>query len=324
MADLTNAQGAMAASLQQTPKKIPTIFDAHQPMSFAGQRYPFERYEVTGEFRDHIFEYPHTPGGVPEKLGRSLYRINVDAFFDGNLILDDYSGTKLWPDGFNIIRKLFETGQTDDLVIPTLGTLPAYIKSFKWTEDSMRRSGVKASISFVEDSSRSYIQSQLAAPSTGNLEDKASAAKSAWDQFPKKNSIFDQINMLVADVTAYRDSLTLYSDIFESKMLSLLSALALANDTVAELGDPHFIFGLTALHDLWEATRNLRDDIQSTGVEMRYYVVPKQMGVGEISVAIFGDSTHSADILGLNVILDPLAVPAGTRIRYYPSQAKAA
>lgn len=319
MADLTNNQAAMSAAMRAGPVNTGTIFDALRPMSFAGQRFPFKRCSVKGEFRDHVFEYPHSPGGAPEKLGRSLYRFTVDAFFDGNLNLDEYSGTKLWPDGFNLIRKLYETGQTDELVIPTLGTIPAYIKTFDWVDDSMRRSGVESSIVFVEDSSAAFIASQIAAPSTTSLEDKASAAKSAWDRFPTKHSIFDQINSLVADVTAYRDTLTLYSMIFESKMLSLMAALSLANDTVKELNDPKFVFGLTALHDLWESTRQLRDDIQNNGQDMRVYIVPHLMPLGDISTAIFGDSTHSAELMGLNVILDPFAVSAGTRLRYYPN-----
>lgn len=320
MADLTNSQAAMANALQQRSANAgATIFDSNQPMSFAAQQFPFEKYEVTGEFRDHIFEYPHSPGGAPEKLGRSLYRINVDATFDGALILDAYSGTKLWPDGFNIIRKLYETGQTDDLMIPTLGILPAYIKSFKWTETNMIRSGVKASITFVEDSSASFIASQIAAPTMGALEDRASAAKSAWDQFPRKINILEQINELVADVVAYKDTLVLYSMIFESKVLSLLQALSLADSIVSEFNDPKNILGLDALHLLWESTRQLRSDLQSTGVEMRTFIVPRALPLGAISQIIYGDSTHSGDLMGLNVILDPFNIPAGQRLRYYPS-----
>jgi hypothetical protein len=41
------------------------------------------------------------------------------------------------------------------------------------------------------------------------------------------------------------------------------------------------------------------------------------MTTGEISAAVYnGDGSRGGDIIALNVIEDPFAVPAGTNIRY--------
>jgi hypothetical protein len=291
------------------------IFDANQPMSFAGRQFPFERYEVHGAARKHVHEYPHSPGGAPEKLGRSLYEITVRGLFDANLTPKVYKD--LWPTGLAFIRHLYEIQQTDDLVIPTIGVLPAFIDDFRQTSSNMHLSGEWVDLKFLEDSSAAFVASQIAVPSTGAIVEAGEYFREQTS--PLKIPLLQAIELLFADVIAYRDTLGMFSAVFEAKLLGLLRMCNEADIMVKELQDPANLLGKDALMALWQSAVRVRNDTQEIGSEMSYYVTRTTMSVSDISIAIYGDSSHAGDVLALNGFEDPFAVPAGTRVKYYPN-----
>lgn len=291
------------------------IFDANQPMSFAGRQFPFERYEVHGAARKHVHEYPHAPGGAPEKLGRSLYEITVHALFDANLTPTVYKD--LWPTGLAFIRHLYEIQQTDTLVIPTIGEMPCFIDDYRSVSTNMHLSGEWVDLKFLEDSSAAFIASQIAVPSSGAIVEAGEYFKEQTS--PLKIPLLQAIELLYADVIAYRDTFGMFSAVFEAKMLSLLNMLNFADQTVKELQDPANLLGKDALMALWASAVRVRNDTQDIGAQMQYYTTRTTMSVSDISSTLYGDTSHASDLIALNGIEDPFAVPAGTRIRYYPN-----
>jgi hypothetical protein len=317
MADLTNSQGAMASALTANSRvKVGTIFDANQPMSFAGRRFPFERYEVHGAARKHVHEYPHTPGGAPEKLGRSLYEISVEALFDANLLPTVYRD--LWPKGLAFIRSMYETQQTDTLVIPTIGEMPCFIDDYRSVSTNMHLSGERVSLKFLEDSSAAFIASQIAIPSSGAIVEAGEYFKQ--EALPIGVPILQAIAELYADVVAYRDTFGMLTATFDAKLTGLLKMLAFADSTCKELQDPANLLGYDALHALWASAVKVANDTAAVSQDLRTFVIPSNMYLSDVSIRLFGDTAHSSDLIALNSIVDPFAlIKASTRIRYYPS-----
>ena len=293
------------------------IFDSNQPMSFAGVQFPTDSYEVHLSGRKHVHEYPHSPGGAPEKLGRALYEITVDALFDANLIPKQYQNGKLWPQGLDMIRRWAELQQTDTLVIPTIGEMPCFIVDYREKSSNMHLSGVKVSLSFLEDSSDSFLLNQIAVPSSGAIVEAGEYFKQ--QTAPLKLPILEVIANLYADVVAYRDSIGMFSAVFEAKLTGLLKMLSFADTTVKELQDPKNLLGYDALHELWKTAIRVANDTADAGATLRTYITKTRMSLSDVSIALYGDTSHASDLLTLNSISDPFSMPAGTRIRYYPS-----
>lgn len=290
------------------------IFDSNQPMSFGGRRFPFEKYEVHGAARKHVHEYPHTPGGAPEKLGRSLYEITVEALFDGNLVPPAYKD--LWPTGLAFIRHLYEIQQTDILVIPTIGEMPCFIDDFRQVSTNMHLSGEKVSLKFLEDSSQAFVASQIAQVSTGAIVEAGEYFRE--QTAPMKIGILDAIANLYADVVAYRDTIGMFSAVFEAKLTGLLNMISFADQTVKELQDPAFLSGYDALHALWASAVRVANDTADVGAQLRTWTVPAPMNLADISVRLYGDTSHASDLISLNSIEDPFSpIRAGVRIKYY-------
>jgi regulator of RNase E activity RraB len=97
-------------------------FDSAQRGGFNGLQFPVKSVSIKGRYRHAEHEYLRVPGAVIEKLERAIYNIEITAAFDTNI--KGYG--RLWPDGVQALRKMYESGLTGPLVIPTIGTIPAF------------------------------------------------------------------------------------------------------------------------------------------------------------------------------------------------------
>ena len=132
-------------STQTTPHTV--AFDTLQRASFQGIEFPITSMTLKGGIRDHIHEYPHAAGGAPEKLGRKLYEVSMQANFQSTF----RAYPRLWPSALSKLRKIFEQQTTGDLVIPTIGTIQAYARNWTQQMEAKIRSGETATFEFVED-----------------------------------------------------------------------------------------------------------------------------------------------------------------------------
>jgi prophage DNA circulation protein len=292
---------------------MPTVFDTFKPMSFGPVKFPYKSYQVHGAYRHHIHEYPHSPGGALEKLGRSLYEFTVSVDFRAELDSPKYP--RLITDLGNL-RNLFEGGVTEKLHIPHMGTVEAI--AVDWTEGCVNtdRSGVAGHIKFVEDQTSAFGVLETLQVERTSFD--SNAANFAAAVRPPGVNIFRQIDEVVSSIAAIKDQAQLFGSLVASKIESLIQMLRLADETVKELNDPPYNIELVeALHALWDATQQLGKDIQQKGDLLKEYTTPIVMSVTQAAGAIYGDTERAIDVMQLNVIRDPYAIPANTRLRYY-------
>lgn len=292
-------------------------FDKLKPMSFAGIKFPYKEYSVKGAYRKHVHEYPHVAGGAPEKLGRSLYEVTVSVDFRAGLSSKKYP--QLITD-LGVLRTMWENGDTAELHIPHIGTVKMFADD--WTErvKNTDRSNVAGEIKFVEDQESAFLVLETIQIRTSDFNDAAYTLQGT----PKsEQSLWSKINDAMTSVIAVKDQAELYGSLFAAKIDSLASLLEMADKTLDELNDPANNALLDALHRLWDATLSLKNDIQQQDDYLREYTLPLAMSVGQAAGAIWGDSSRGGELMQLNVLQDPLNLPAGTVLRYYVQSAAA-
>jgi prophage DNA circulation protein len=296
-------------------------------MSFAGIQFPFKSYRVKGAIRKHVHEYPHSPGGALEKLGRSLYEIVVSVDFVAGYSHPKY---RQMITDLGVLRGLFEDQVTEKLHIPHIGTIEACAE--EWTEDvvNTNRNTVKGELKFVEDQSSAFLVLESIQVSGNALaekydnfviaRDKAKSplemAKIGAPAMPGQ-SIFSKIDNAALAVLSIKDQADLYGSLVVSKIDGFAGLLREADAQVKSLNEPPYYELREALHELWATTLQIGRDIQNRDEFLKEYTVPVTMSVGQIASAIYGDAEQGVQIMQLNVLKNPLAVPAGTTIRYY-------
>jgi hypothetical protein len=269
--------------------------------------------------RDHVHEFPHAAGGAPEKLGRKLYEIEVTAKFSSNLI--DQSLIYLWPLQLNQLAKVFERQDTQDLQLPSIGVIKAYCYNWNRTLSAAFLNGEDVSLSFREDKSKDFLVEKALQGAVTGVFDKNTALQLEADIISPKPDIFDQINAAANKVKEFLEAGDLYGQLLAARIQTLVQLIEYADRHLDALNEPTNVEVLEALHDLWAATVDLAEDIMGKGIQLQVWTVPSLMTSADISTAIFGDTSHAVDVMNLNALEDPYAVPAGTEIKYYPEAA---
>lgn len=296
-----------------------TPFDDLKPFSFAGIEFPYKTYRIQGGIRKHEFNFPHTDGGVTEKLGRKLYEIHVTANFTQGLI-------KKYPNLWASLAKLresFANQNTDAIYIPHIGLMYAFADSWDESVNARDRSTIDVDMKFTEEIPEGFVFSKILDFSG------AKTMQSALDTFNAEvlrnqlllsdntQNIFSAINSVCSSVLSIKDQIDLYGSLIVSKIDSATAIIRQADQQVQELNNPDFWPLLDSLQELWLANVQLQQDIQQSGVQLRRYTTPIRMTVAQVSAAIFGDNSKAVDIMTLNAIDDPLSIPAGSILNYY-------
>jgi hypothetical protein len=292
------------------------VLDELQRLKFGVFVIPYQSIKVTGGLRDHVHEYPHVPGGSPEKMGRKLYSVSVSARFDARISSPEVTRgypDGIYPTGLNLLIADFEHQATRDLVIPGTGTFPAYCRNWSTTLETQVRSGASVELEFVEDQDAEFLSLTAVALPTAAM----ATMLGDLDTFSPKPppSLFDSIRAAINGVLAYRDQALMYRGVLVSKIEALRALFVEADDTLDELKNPVNAELIDAFQRLWEAVEDLAANILGTG-PLATYVAPRDMTAAEVSRAIYGDTVHVVDVLNLNAIEDPDLIRAGTRIRY--------
>lgn len=290
-------------------------FDGFQRASFNVIAFPCEEIEVHGGIREHVHEYPHNPGGTPEKLGRKLYEIEMVCLFH-----DTFAGYPgLYPDSLAAMRGHFETELTADLVIPTVGTIKAYCYDWKQRATGRQRSGERVTFRFREDMPPDDLDAFVATASS--IKGFVALAQNfrivAQDAPPPKPSLFDDIQNAINSVLAIKDQADLFGNLIEAKLLALANVCSQI-DQLNILKDPTSYRIANAMHEIWKASLDSLRDLSQTQKKLETFKLPMLMTITDVARRLYGDASRSVEILQLNPITDAFAIPAGTPIRYYP------
>lgn len=336
-----------------------TVLQQLPRASFDGIAFPVKNYDGIGGIRDHIHEYPHSPGGAVEKLGRKLYRFSFTAIFD--VRIPGY-GDNLFPGDWSDLRDRFEDQVTSTLTIPTIGDIQAYCVS--WTERVVpeRQSGIEAELEFVEDQAQAFLVNGL-------IQITSTTLQSAGEQFdqefapllaggtvsataptriiappagtiPRAQTFTDAYTQLrQRDVDAinqirngYQRALTIAEqpERFADQALraadALVTSCAQAYERIRVLKNPLMYSRVWAYKRLWASAQKLRDSVSQKTPRILFFEAKTDTTISAVSRAIYGDASYAGQILQLNALPDPFMIRKGTILRYYDptSQQRAA
>jgi hypothetical protein len=317
------------------------FLDKAQKCSFDGVEFPIISIEVVGGLRDHIHEFPHADGGAPEKLGRKLYVIRIRAIFDEGIQTQYNGGTPTYPDALGLLRDVFERGLSRDLVLPNLGTIKTYCRSWPQRLDVAVRSGETADFEFVEDPQVSnagvFVLEAVPAATAmfiqldhfnqeGDLQQQRMDAAIAslvpggsLDLTQASRVDPSALSGLAAAFTTIiklRDEESLYGQLLEATVASVLRYAELVTNAITSPFDVSLLY---AVLDIVSSTQKFEKNALNTVAPIKKYTTVRYMSVVDISKAIFGDSAHATDILTMNPIEDAFRVPPGTTISYIDS-----
>ena len=328
-----------------------TAFQNLSKASFDGIAFPVSTYEVSGGIRDHVHQYPHSPGGAVEKLGRELYRVRYTAVFDSRVT--GY-GNNLWPGDLSDLRERWEQEVTAALMIPTIGEIQAYCKS--WVErvtPATRQSGVEVELEFVEDQSQAFLVNSIIQITSTTLQ---SAGTEFDEQFqplldggtvsataptrivpppagtrPRATTFVGAYTQLretdVAAIqkirAAYQTALTAiekpsrFADQVLRAAETLITVCQQNYERIQVLKNPIMWERAYAYKRVWSAAVKLRNDLNKQAPRVLIYVAPIDTSIGAVSRSIYGDASYATQIMQLNAIPNPLAIPKGSQLRYY-------
>lgn len=290
-----------------------TAFEQLQRASFVSYPFPVESYEVRGGLRDHVHEYPHSPGGAPEKLGRKLYEFSMVGIFDSRI--QSYPA-KLFPDTLATLRIFFEGQGTYDLVVPTIGTIQAYCTEWVERASSKRLSGVTVDLKFREDASNLFLVDKLVQVSVATLPQMIGVLIPQLDKIVKPNFL-DQLKNFGDQISAVGDQVELQANVLAGKAEGLASCCQQIDSQLGTLSGKIVTLARETLHDVWDSAWKLARDAVRKFSPTIIYTVPTPMSVSDVSAAIYGDTTHSVDILNMNPIEDAFHINPGTKLLVY-------
>jgi prophage DNA circulation protein len=290
-------------------------------LSFNGIVFPYT--EITREFslRHHVHEYPHSPGGAPEKLGRKLWDFRIESPFHGDFLPERYRG--LWPTNLARLIALFEQETTGDLILPQVGVpIRAFCTTGKFTLKSSNTSGEAVSLTFLEDSERARSIDSIIKVKSQGLEKVAQATKDEIAYLPvKAQNPFDKIMQAVSHALSYKDQFDLYSNLLEAKCLAVIQMIRDIIKTNPSLRDIAGFKLLDLMHEMLVETVKIYKDQQSKGLTTTTYKVEYDTTLSNVSFQLFRTSARAAELMALNAIEDPTLVKRGTTIRYYKDAA---
>lgn len=298
---------------------MPAIFDTLQRCSFDGVAFPIKSVSIRGRYRHHDHEYLRVPGAIIEKLERSVYDIEIEGAFDTGV--RGYGA--LWPNGVNSLRDKYATGTTGPLVIPTIGTIPAFQPEWSQQLDMGRvRSGETVRLHFKEDQTERFIAMAVVRVQQQSLDTAVERLNFTLADLlgtPKNDKdIFDAINKAANDVLAIKDQSDLYGGRLAQKLGALQSILGEADTAVQSFTHPQNYLALDAFLDLWDSTVKIATNLAESPRGPRAYTTPRQMTVSQVAAAVYSGSTARAnEILLNNQFDDPFAIRAGTDVVYF-------
>lgn len=316
----------MAAPVYPLQYPRPTALDGLPKLSFNGIAFPAESIILHSQGRQHLHEYPHSPGAAPEKLGRGIWYLTVKTHFQVGV--PGYP-PDLWPTSMNQLESLYETQTTATLVHPTKGKFNAFIASWRQDYNPRFRSGERVDIEFLEDQRANFlVQTAQSANSTSlatsqqELNAALSLVQSQLGISKNDLSVFDAIKATVNAVQALSDTVGMYGGFLQAKSLELINLCSQA-DQLFSVQSPLAVGILIQLRTIGAAARNISSSSQSS-TKLGKFKTPKTMTIQDVAIRLYGDTTRETDLMTLNAALipDPGSIAAGVTIQYFlPNQA---
>lgn len=293
------------------------FFDQVQRASWFGIEFPVDKIEIHGSIRLAKHEYPHADGAALEPLGRNPYTIHMHMVFDENIL--DYPAN--YPDSLNTLRSIAENSGSGPLVIPNLGTINALCPSWAQMWSAAVLSGEGADYEWIEDMATgdtvdTFVSGLTSSRAMQSNYDTLAAMRDANLTPEVSLTAWQDLDAAFNAVMSIRDRADLGAMLVTARLESLVNKIGAIDRAITT---PVGYQTLEALKRLWQATYELKQDVAQKLLPPSTFLVPRLMSATDVSRAIYGDTKHAIDILGINPIPDAYAIPAGTSLRYIPA-----
>lgn len=283
-----------------------------QSAAFNNIAFAIASCSVKGGMRDHVHEFPHAPGGLPELMARSLYTVEMEVHVSLNL--------RSYPDApkyFANLVSMFEQGVIADLTIPHIGIIRAYAKDWDSSWTAKRTDGWTARWSFREYQELADVSLTAAAFQFEALPSKLDATMELAANENLDPDLFSAIQDAVNDITSIVDQVELQSDLFSSRLETLANVCRQFDETSKVALNPETWRVAAAVRDIGAAAVDMHEDLLRLFGPTLTYVVPAPMSIADVSKAMYGTSDHAVELLLMNPIPDAFNIPRGFEIRGY-------
>lgn len=291
-------------------------FDQIAEASYEGVSFPLQDAPVDGgnDFAEHT-AYRRS-GADMEPTGWRAYSgsLMIPCINTARLVAR-YG--KLWPDKSNDLISLFKEKPRGTLVHPLLGTLVVAVMDVSQTGDVAVRNGVYLNVKWKEHSASLALlvgsDGVLTTDPTTTVTTKADEADAAGTGLagytPLKSTVDTQTTYLETAPRGYSDVLSAFR-----AMLSPLDAnLALASVQAAD-----GYAAQVALLNLRVALLSYRARFVPGQASLRYYTVPTEMTVADVSRVVYGNLSGMSLLFAANTFVDPLSVAPGRVLTVLP------
>ncbi len=292
-------------------------FATLQEASFAGTIFPVDNIEVNGGNDLAEFSAFRRDGADIQPAGRKAWKGSLSIPCINTTPLVTKYGT-LFPDLAYDLLQLFTTTPIATLTLPTFGNLTAAISEVTHTSAADDRSGVRIRVTFIEHNASAAVLYAATAsgsppdasaplPLLATAADTAAAGRAGYTPTaPVMQSQQDYIDAAPRTFSQTDDSIRqMLSVVNRNLNLPSLAGVA-AHDAYA------------ALLNLRAGVYALRDRLIPASQRRSVYTVPRDMALWQVSLAVYGDTSHTGLLLSANSFTDPNAIRAGTRVVVLP------
>ncbi len=268
----------------------------------------------SGQCRDEnghvIVEHgsPGIPGADVEVVRRRAVRGSIEIPLFNTPKLKDRFGKNPIPDLYVELVNAFIATPRGTLFHPALGSFQAAIVSWSRSLDPQKRNGWTLGVQWVEHNAeaRNFLNFDVWGDGdpTATMGDDAAAADAQGYALPGWQPMAPQTAASLTTISAPLVSVGQIDD-----ALGALTTLCARNLSLVGAASQSSL--VTTLERFLSAADALRRSLLGAGA-LRRYVVPREMAVWDVALAVYGNSLRASLLSGANAIPDPLAIPSGT------------
>jgi hypothetical protein len=291
-------------------------FDQLAEASYEGVTFPLQDAPVEGgnDFAEHT-AYRRS-GADMEPTGWRAYSgaLTIPCINTAGLV-SRYG--KLWPDKSNDLISLFREKPRGTLVHPLLGTLTVAVMDVSQSGDVGVRNGVTLVVKWKEHNASLALlvgsDGVLTTDPTTTITTKATEADAAGAGLVG----YTPLASVVDTQTTYLEAAPRgYSDV-QSAFRAMLAPLEL-NLSLASVQSSNGYDAQVALLNLRVALLSYRARFLPGQSSLRYYTVPVEMTVADVSRVVYGNLSGMALLFAANTFVDPLSVAPGRVLTVLP------
>lgn len=282
--------------------------------SFLDDPFRALRVEIRGGIREHVHVYPHRAGGRTEPLGRELYEFD----YQGIYLTNDRTFRDAWPGTIGLHRGAWEQQIVGDLVVSTIGKIRARAIKWKITQSAEFQNGEMVSVLFREEDAVDLLSpTSVMTLNVTPLADRAIFIINLAKRLGVQRDFFDSLLALARQIQGLVAMAKLQLEVIANRATAMADMIRNFDELEKSLNDAKNWQLFVALRDLAIAADELARDSLAKFAPLVTYETEAEMGVLDVSVDIYGDTSRAMEIMRLNPIKNPFRIPAATTLSVY-------